>query len=77
MLRVRFDCLNEMLRFLSYSSRLFDRSAPSGFRPRAFASGSAQPSSPMSDQLLARAMRDLEDLQRDLLEPDQQDLPKT
>jgi hypothetical protein len=30
----------------------------------------------MSDQLLARAMRDLEDLQRDLLEPDQQDLPK-
>jgi hypothetical protein len=30
----------------------------------------------MSDQLLAHAMRDLENLQRDLLEPDQQDLPK-
>jgi hypothetical protein len=31
----------------------------------------------MSDRLLARAMPDLEDLQRDLLEPDQQELPKT
>jgi hypothetical protein len=30
----------------------------------------------MSDQRLAHAMRDLEDLQRDLFEHDQQDLPK-
>jgi hypothetical protein len=66
-----------MLRFLSHFSRLFDKSAPLSLRRRAFAGGSAQPSSPMSDQVLARAMRDLEDLQRDLSEPDQQHLAKT
>jgi hypothetical protein len=30
----------------------------------------------MSDETLAHAMRDLEDLRRDLSEPDQQSLPK-
>jgi hypothetical protein len=57
-------------------SQLFDRSATAGFRPQGFAGGSAPSLSAMSDQALAHEMRELEDLKRDLSQPDQQHLPE-
>ncbi|WP_146991452.1 hypothetical protein [Bradyrhizobium macuxiense] len=64
--------MSEMLRswFSLRFFRSFDRRAASDFPSRTLASGTAQPPSPMSDEVLAHAMRDLEDLQRDLSAPD-------